>query len=129
MESCVGICQEDALAEYRILLENDKGVDWVTLDNILATEKGSLTHEQLENYFDTQGLGSVKKIDLDKIINAHGIDVFQFVVFDKAYTVIAADDTNRTMEKWTRRIGYLTWAIFIMTAITTIIAIVKYVDC
>lgn len=85
------------------------------LEELLDIETLKLNSTHIENYIDKKGLGKVKKKELDKIIERHGIRVLHFTNFSSVYEIISADDTNRTMKMWTQAMGIMTFMILIMT--------------
>ena len=88
----------------------------MSLEELLNINPNHITSSDFERFFDKKGLGKVTKKELDRIVDTLGITVFYFSSFGKIYDLVSANDTNRTMGRWTIAIGIMTLFILLMTA-------------
>lgn len=78
--------------------------------------------DYFKNFVKKYGIFNIRKSDLDLILKSHGVDVFNVVAFGELYHLISEHEINCTMEGWTKKIGLLTIAIAIMTAIMMLLS-------
>lgn len=98
----------------------------MTLKELLEKDIGLYDFpEEFKNYVKSTGLNKVRKKDLDTIIEKFGVVIFNMTEFSDTYKLVSSDETNRTMQGWTKAIGYLTIAIAIMTLIMTILTYIR----
>lgn len=76
------------------------------------------TPHQFKQFVESRGLENIKVKELNKIIDTHGLEVFDFYNFNEIYNLVSSRESNYTMNK-------LTWWIAGMTLVSTICALIS----
>lgn len=72
---------------------------------------------------DSGGLSKVKKEDMDALIDHYGFDIVGIVQFPETYEMVAANESNDVMKKWTITTGVLTLIVTVATIVNLVLFI------